>query len=118
VLDHRLFGALFHPFLRTLFAWRRQCAFFIDALKCPHCSADVFQPGISTFVGTAVGALIGETAETYTPVSPRSPEDSCVLDTGEEQEVTIACDFKPERIVVEPDAVVLHLMRKAAVAAL
>jgi ABC-2 type transport system permease protein len=37
---------------------------------------------------------------------------------GEEREVAIACDFKPERLVVDPDALVLQLRRKSAVAAL
>lgn len=37
---------------------------------------------------------------------------------GEEREVVIACGFKPERLVVDPDALVLQLRRKAAVAGL
>jgi aminopeptidase N len=37
---------------------------------------------------------------------------------GEERDVAIACGFKPERLVVDPDALVLQLRRKAAVAAL
>jgi hypothetical protein len=32
--------------------------------------------------------------------------------------VVIACGFKPERLVVDPDALVLQLRRKAAVAGL
>ena len=37
---------------------------------------------------------------------------------GEERDVVIACGFKPERLVVDPDALVLQLRRKAAVAGL
>lgn len=37
---------------------------------------------------------------------------------GEEREIAIVCGFKPERLVVDPDARVLQLRRKAAEAAL
>jgi hypothetical protein len=30
--------------------------------------------------------------------------------------VTIRCDFKPERVLVDPDALVFQLLRKLAVA--
>ncbi len=48
----------------------------------------------------------------------RDARATVVLGAGEEQEVTIACDFEPKRVVVDPDALVLQLMRKAAVAGL
>jgi hypothetical protein len=36
------------------------------------------------------------------------------LGGGESKEVTISCPFKPERVLVDPDALVLQLRRKAA----
>jgi hypothetical protein len=38
------------------------------------------------------------------------------LGPGEAQAVTISCPFEPQRIVVDPDALVLQLQRKSAVA--
>ena len=40
------------------------------------------------------------------------------LGPGEARVVTIRCHFKPERVVVDPDALVLQLKRKSAVATL
>jgi len=37
------------------------------------------------------------------------------LGAGESQEVVIRCDFEPERVLVDPDALVLQLQRKLAV---
>jgi hypothetical protein len=37
-----------------------------------------------------------------------------VLGPGEEKEVRIACPFEPHRLVVDPDAKVLQLQRRAA----
>jgi hypothetical protein len=41
-----------------------------------------------------------------------------VLGAGEERTVEIACPFRPERVVVDPDVKVLQLRRKAAFAKL
>jgi hypothetical protein len=41
-----------------------------------------------------------------------------VLGPGEEQEVRIRCPFEPKRLVVDPDAQVMQLQRRAAVARL
>jgi len=40
------------------------------------------------------------------------------LAAGETKDVTVRCDFDPERVVVDPDALVLQLRRKSAVAKL
>jgi len=37
------------------------------------------------------------------------------LGADEERELTISCDFEPERVLVDPDALVLQLNRKKAV---
>jgi ABC-type Na+ efflux pump permease subunit len=38
-----------------------------------------------------------------------------ILGAGESQVVTLRCDFKPDRVLVDPDAVVFQLLRKLAV---
>ena len=43
---------------------------------------------------------------------------SVTLGKGEAKDVVIHCDFKPEKVVVDPDVLVLQLRRKAAVAKL
>ncbi len=53
----------------------------------------------------------GTPAESY-----REARSTVVLGAGEESDVAIDCGFHPERIVVDPDAVVLQLRREAAVA--
>jgi ABC-2 type transport system permease protein len=40
------------------------------------------------------------------------------LSAGEAKDVTVHCDFEPDRVLVDPDAVVLQLRRKTAVAKL
>jgi len=37
------------------------------------------------------------------------------LSAGEEQELTLPCDFVPDRVIVDPDAMVLQLGRKRAI---
>ena len=44
----------------------------------------------------------------------REARKTVTLGAGESAEVTITCDFEPERVVVDPDAKVLMLGRKAA----
>ncbi len=53
-------------------------------------------------------------------VSPdyRDARATVTLGAGEVQEVTIQCPFRPERVVVDPDALVFQLLRKLAVAKL
>ncbi len=65
-----------------------------------------------------IGAVAGErfgkdgaTSSTY-----RDARATVTLDAGGEEDVTIRCEFKPERVLVDPDARVLQLERKAAVA--
>jgi len=41
-----------------------------------------------------------------------------ILAAGETKDVTVRCDFDPDRVLVDPDAVVLQLRRKTAVAKL
>jgi ABC-2 type transport system permease protein len=45
----------------------------------------------------------------------RDARSTVTLGAGEEREVALACPFAPERVVVDPDAKVLQLRRKAAV---
>ncbi|HEX4965627.1 MAG TPA: M1 family aminopeptidase [Thermoanaerobaculia bacterium] len=45
----------------------------------------------------------------------RDARATVVLGAGEEKTVAIACNFKPEKVVVDPDVQVLQLRRKAAV---
>ena len=55
------------------------------------------------------------------PDSPSDYRDARVtvsLAAGESREVTIACDFEPTRVLVDPDALVLMLKREHATAAL
>ncbi len=44
----------------------------------------------------------------------REARTTVTLGAGESREITIACPFEPERIVVDPDAKVLQLERKQA----
>ncbi len=46
----------------------------------------------------------------------REARQQIVLGAGEEIDVVMECDFKPDRVIVDPDAVVLQLLRKLAVA--
>jgi ABC-type transport system involved in multi-copper enzyme maturation permease subunit len=59
--------------------------------------------------GDAAGAELADT--TYSEA-----RCSLVLGSGEEAPFEIDCDFEPERVLVDPDAVVLMLNRKLAVA--
>jgi hypothetical protein len=44
----------------------------------------------------------------------RDARIAVTLDAGESREITVGCDFEPEKIVVDPDAVVLMLERQKA----
>jgi ABC-2 type transport system permease protein len=46
----------------------------------------------------------------------RAARATVTLGVGEETDVAIACGFKPDRITVDPDAMVLQLRRKNAIA--
>jgi ABC-2 type transport system permease protein len=67
-----------------------------------------------------VAAVAGERFAKDGSASPDYREARVTVEpgAGEERDVAIACGFKPERVVVDPDALVLQLRRKAAVAAL
>jgi ABC-type transport system involved in multi-copper enzyme maturation permease subunit len=67
-----------------------------------------------------VAAVAGERYAKDGSASPDYREARVTVEpgAGEEREVAIACGFKPERLVVDPDALVLQLRRKAAVAVL
>lgn len=57
--------------------------------------------------------------ETEQPATDyKDARESVALGAGESKEVTIDCDFEPETIVVDPDALVLQLRRKFATAKL
>lgn len=48
----------------------------------------------------------------------REARVTVVVGKGESREVTVACDFEPERVIVDPDAMVLMLKRERALAEL
>ncbi|MDH4036004.1 MAG: M1 family aminopeptidase [Candidatus Krumholzibacteria bacterium] len=48
----------------------------------------------------------------------RDARTTVTIGSGESREVTIRCDFEPEKIVVDPDVRILQLKRKQAVASL
>ena len=48
----------------------------------------------------------------------RDARETVTLGAGESAAVTIRCDFKPDRVLVDPDALVFQLLRKLAVAEL
>jgi len=61
-----------------------------------------------------------EAALERAPLSPdyRDARTQVVLGSGEKAEISIRCDFEPDRLEVDPEAVVLQLQRKLAVAKL
>jgi ABC-2 type transport system permease protein len=63
-----------------------------------------------------VAATRGDRFDDKGKVSPeyRDARTTIVLGAGEAKEVRIRCPFEPERVVVDPDANVLQLQRKAA----
>jgi ABC-2 type transport system permease protein len=65
-----------------------------------------------------VAAVLGERFTQSGDPAPdyREARQHIVLGPGEEVDVVIHCPFKPDRVVVDPDAVVLQLLRKLAVA--
>jgi len=67
-----------------------------------------------------VAAVAGERFDKDGAASPdyRDARAGLVLGANEEADVRIDCAFKPERIVVDPDAKVLQLRRKLATAGL
>jgi hypothetical protein len=44
----------------------------------------------------------------------KDARETLTLAAGETKDVTVHCDFDPDRVVVDPDAVVLQLRRKTA----
>jgi hypothetical protein len=48
----------------------------------------------------------------------RDARAELTLEAGETKNVTVHCDFDADRVLIDPDAVVLQLRRKAAVAKL
>jgi ABC-2 type transport system permease protein len=67
-----------------------------------------------------VAAVAGDRFDKKGQPSPDYKEARVLLEpaAGETCAVAVTCDFKPERLVVDPDALVLQLQRKAAVARL
>jgi ABC-2 type transport system permease protein len=64
-----------------------------------------------------VAAVSGERFEKDGSASAkyRDARTTVILGAGDEADVTIPCGFKPDRVLVDPDALVLQLERKAAV---
>lgn len=67
-----------------------------------------------------VAAVLGERFDDEGKASPehKSARTTVVLGAGESKLVRIVCPFEPERVVVDPDAQVLQLQRRAATAKL
>ena len=65
---------------------------------------------------TAVSETDSETASSAGSPDYREARATIRLGAGEEQDITLSCPFEPERVLVDPDALVLQLERKAAVA--
>ena len=65
-----------------------------------------------------VAAVRGERFDASGQAAPdyREARAAVTLGQGESKEVTISCPFEPESLVVDPDAKVLQLQRKSAVA--
>ena len=63
-----------------------------------------------------VAAAAGERYGTDGKAIPeyRDARTSVELGAGEAKDVTIHCTFKPDRVLVDPDALVLQLRRKLA----
>lgn len=76
--------------------------------------ADASERGLDTSPGTVQAAAASE----IEPKPARRYEDArttITLGAGESQEVVIRCEFEPEVVLVDPDALVLQLQRKLAV---
>jgi hypothetical protein len=80
-------------------------------------TASVRNAGTGT-VTVDVAAVRGKRFEDDGSVSPEWREErlSVRLGPGESKDLEWDCDFEPERLVVDPDAMVLQLLRKSAVA--
>jgi ABC-2 type transport system permease protein len=64
--------------------------------------------------GDVVSAA-GHESEPKNTTPFRESRTTIVLGPGEKHEVLLRCDFEPERVLVDPDAHVLQLERKAAI---
>jgi ABC-2 type transport system permease protein len=64
-----------------------------------------------------VAVAVGERFADDGQASPdyHDARDKITLGAGEAKDVTIRCSFKPDRVLVDPDALVLQLLRKLAV---
>jgi ABC-type transport system involved in multi-copper enzyme maturation permease subunit len=67
-----------------------------------------------------VAAVAGDRFDEDGKPSPTYQDARTIVElaSGEAKDVTIRCPFKPERVLMDPDARVLQLRRKAAVASL
>jgi hypothetical protein len=61
-----------------------------------------------------VSAAEPVSSEPDTEKAWRESRTTITLGPGESQEVTVRCPFDPERVMVDPDALVLQLRRKLA----
>jgi hypothetical protein len=80
---------------------------------------NVTNKGAST-MPVVVAAAKGERFDDKGVAKPdyKDARTTVTLGKGESKDVTVHCDFEPERVLVDPDAVVLQLRRKTAVAKL
>jgi hypothetical protein len=64
-----------------------------------------------------VTALVGERFADDGQASPdyHDAREKITLGAGEAKDITIRCNFKPDRVLVDPDALVLQLLRKLAI---
>jgi hypothetical protein len=95
-----------------------------DAKKTPggggwDVALKVTNKGAST-MPVQVAAAKGERFDDKGVAKPdyKDARATITLGKGESKDVTIHCDFEPERVVVDPDVLVLQLRRKTAVAKL
>jgi ABC-2 type transport system permease protein len=109
-------------------------AWFFDVVvpeyRLSHAAAAADDPDAGTWLvtltirnrGTArmpveVAAARGERFDDEGDANPAYCDErvTVTLGAGEEAEVTIPCDFEPDRVVVDPDARVLQLNRESAI---
>jgi ABC-2 type transport system permease protein len=64
-------------------------------------------------IAAAAGERFGDDGQASSDY--HDAREKVTLAAGESKDVTIRCSFKPDRVLVDPDAVVLQLLRKLAV---
>lgn len=87
--------------------------------RFPETDADSETEPRASVAGDNVVSAAGTSTDESDPAKAwHESRTTITLDAGESQEVVIRCPFEPERVLVDPDALVLQLRRKSAVAKL